>query len=262
MKTKKIVSIKTGKKKTVHDLEIKDGHHYILGDGTITHNSIGGYFPQQIISGGGGALFNSSVILQLSKAQLKDGDKEGDAAGIAKTGIIVTSKPVKNRFARPIPIKFHISFFKGMNPYVGLENYVTWEACGIQKGTFTEVINEIPQFMEDGVTPRMYRGKQKIVKENTGVFEFEADDGAKTWAVKHLNATVKGSELFTSKVFTEEVLKDLNENVIKGIFNLPKHVEHDDDLNAALGIIDDDIDNDEIDDNETVEIEVDEDNED
>jgi hypothetical protein len=67
----------------------------------------------------------SNVIL-LSKAQLKEGD--------TKTGIIVTSTPKKARFTRPYPVKFHISFMNGMNPYVGLQDFVSWEICGIQKG--------------------------------------------------------------------------------------------------------------------------------
>ena len=98
-----------------------------------TYASIGSFIPGQTISGGGGAIYNASVILQLSKAGLKEG--ETGANGFAmKTGIIVTSKPAKNRFARPLPIKFHISFYRGMNRYVGLEEFINWESCGIQRG--------------------------------------------------------------------------------------------------------------------------------
>ena len=98
-----------------------------------TYASIGSFIPGQTISGGGGAIYNASVILQLSKAGLKEG--ETGANGFAmKTGIIVTSKPAKNRFARPLPIKFHISFYRGMNRFVGLEEFINWESCGIQRG--------------------------------------------------------------------------------------------------------------------------------
>lgn len=208
-----------------------------------TYSGIGMFAPPEIISGGGGALFNSSVILILTKAQLKDGDQEAQDAGVAKTGIIVTSKPFKNRFARPIPIKFHISFFKGMNPYVGLENYVSWDACGIQRGVLTEEIIEKPIFEEDGVTPKMSRGKQKIEKVKTGNIIFEADDKAKTYAVKHLGKNIKGSALFSSEVFTEDILRQLDEKVIKPMFELPKVVQDDNDLNEALGIIEDENEN-------------------
>jgi hypothetical protein len=80
------------------------------------------------MSGGGGAIYAASMILMLSKASLKENNKEAEKAGMTKTGVLVTSKPTKNRFAKPIPVKFHISFYNGMNPYVGLEKYVSWES--------------------------------------------------------------------------------------------------------------------------------------
>jgi RecA/RadA recombinase len=200
-----------------------------------TYASIGGYIPMQIVSGGGGAIYNASIILMLSKAQLKDGDKEAADAGVAKTGIIVTSKPFKNRFAKPLPIKFHISFFKGMNPFVGLENYVTWENCGIGKGKLVEEIKETPIFEADGKTPKISRGKEKVEKKKTGKYVYEKDDSAKTFAVKHLGRTVKGSQLFSSEVFTQELLHKLDEDVIRPMFELPKVVLEDDELNEALG---------------------------
>jgi RecA/RadA recombinase len=191
--------------------------------------AIGSYVPMNVQSGGSGAIYNASIIVEFHKAGLKDGD--GDAAQAnSKSGIIVTSKIVKNRFARPIPIKFHISFFKGMNPYVGLENYVTWENSGIGRGELVEEILETPVFEADGVTPKIFRGKPKIERTKTGNITFKADPSAKTFAVKHLNKTVKGSELFTSAVFTEEVLKKLDENVIKPMFELPKVVSDVEDL--------------------------------
>ena len=42
-----------------------------------------------------------------------------------RDGIIVTAKTEKNRFARPEMIKFHIHYKKGMNPYVGLHEYLS-----------------------------------------------------------------------------------------------------------------------------------------
>jgi RecA/RadA recombinase len=201
-----------------------------------TYASIGGYIPMQIVSGGGGAIYNASIILMLSKAGLKaENDPEADAS-IAKTGIIVTSKPFKNRFAKPLPIKFHISFYKGMNPYVGLENYVSWEFCGIGRGKMIEEIIETPIFEADGVTPKMYRGKPKVERTKTGNFTYEEDQSAKTFAVKHLGRTLKGSAIFCSEVFTDDVLKKLDEEIIRPMFELPKIVQEDDELAEAMGI--------------------------
>jgi RecA/RadA recombinase len=205
-----------------------------------TYASIGGYIPMQIVSGGGGAIYNASIILMLSKAGLKDGDSEAADAGVAKTGIIVTSKPFKNRFAKPLPIKFHISFFKGMNPYVGLENFVSWEVCGIGRGKLVEEIIETPIFEADGVTPKMYRGKPKIEKTKTGNYIYEEDKSAKTFAVKHLGRTVKGSGIFSREVFTDEVLKQLDEQIIRPMFELPRIVQDDEELAEAFGLDHDD----------------------
>lgn len=195
-----------------------------------TYAAIGSYVPMQIISGGGGAIYNMSIILALSKAGLKED------GSLSKTGIVVTSKPAKNRFAKPIPIKFHISFFKGMNPYVGLENYVTWESAGIGRGKLIEEILETPIFEADGVTPKMYRGKPKVERTKTGKYVYEKDDKANTFAVKHLGRTVKGSEVFKPEVFTDEILQQLDETVIKKMFELPKVVMDDDELDEALGL--------------------------
>lgn len=197
------------------------------------YDVIGGYFPSTVQSGGSGPLYAASIILEFTKAGLKDGDEEAAEQGQAKSGIIVTSKVVKSRFARPIPVKFHISFYKGMNPYVGLENYVSWNTCGIERGTYVEEIIEKPVMEIDGVTPKMFRGKPKVERIKTGNFIFQPDPKAKTWAVKHLNTTVKN--LFTPDVFPLEVLQKLDE-IIRPIFELPKTMMDEKELVEAFGM--------------------------
>lgn len=209
-----------------------------------TYAAVGAYIPTQVVSGGGGAIYNASGILTFSKSQLKEGDAEAAEQGISKTGIVVSSKIYKSRFTRPIPIKFHISFYKGMNPYVGLENYVTWESCGIGRGKLVEEIHEELVWEDEEKTiPKMFRGKQKVIRTKTGNYIYEPDPKANVFAVKHLGRTVKGAQIFTSEVFTDEVLKQLDE-MIKPIFELPKASMDDDELAEALGLdIDDDIEN-------------------
>lgn len=206
-----------------------------------TYAAVGSYIPTQIVSGGGGAIYNASGILVLSKAGLDDTEGEGKDVGLKKAGIIVTSKIYKSRFTRPIPIKFHISLYKGMNPYVGLENFVSWETCGIGKGTLIEEIIETPQWEDEAQTiPKISRGKQKIERTSTGKFIYKEDPTAKTFAVKHLQKTVKGSALFTSEVFTHEVLVKLDD-IIRPMFELPKASMDDDELNDILEIDDEEI---------------------
>jgi RecA/RadA recombinase len=153
----------------------------------------GGFMPTKESSGGDGPIFAMSVISFLSKAQLKEN------GSTTKTGIIVTSNLKKSRFTIPEPVKFHISFANGMNPYVGLQDFVTWEACGIERGKLEEVKNK--------------EGKKELV--------FTANASSTRWAVKHLGKTVTSSQLFTGDIFTQEVLESLNEKVIKQHFLLP-----------------------------------------
>jgi RecA/RadA recombinase len=182
-----------------------------------TYASIGSFIPGQTISGGGGAIYNASVILQMTKAGLKED-------GVNKTGIIVTSKAAKNRFARPIPVKFHISFYKGMNPYVGLETFINWQNCGIQRGklldekTFIKYVQGKPA--EEIIGPTRFEHVNKETGE-VKVFYLEPKETARTIVVKHLCAEVKPNELFTPRVLTEEVLRELDEKVIKPMFMLP-----------------------------------------
>jgi RecA/RadA recombinase len=152
----------------------------------------GGYIPTKESSGGDGPVFAMSAVSFLSKAQLKDG------AG-TKTGIVVTSNLKKSRFTVPEVIKFHISFANGMNPYVGLQDYVTWDACGIERGKFEEIKNA--------------EGKKEMV--------FKPNASSTRWGVKHLGKTVASTELFTPEVFTEDVLRQLDVNVIMPKFKLP-----------------------------------------
>jgi RecA/RadA recombinase len=153
----------------------------------------GGFMPTKESSGGDGPIFAMSVISFLSKAQLKEN------GSTTKTGIIVTSNLKKSRFTIPEPVKFHISFANGMNPYVGLQDFVTWEACGIERGKLEEV--------------KTKDGKKELV--------FTANASSTRWAVKHLGKTVTSSQLFSGDIFTQEVLESLNEKVIKQHFLLP-----------------------------------------
>lgn len=153
-----------------------------------TTGNIGGFMPTKEAAGGDGPIFSMSNVIMLSKAQLKEGD--------TKTGIVVTSTPKKARFTRPYAVKFHISFMNGMNPYVGLQDFVSWENCGIQ------------------------RGKLEVDKK-TGEMEFIPNESSPRWAVRHLGKTVPSTQIFTAEVFTEDVLKQLDENVIQNHFKLP-----------------------------------------
>jgi hypothetical protein len=84
----------------------------------------------------------------------------------------------------------------GMNPYVGLQDFVSWEICGIE------------------------RGKLEVDKK-TGEMEFTPNASSTRWAIKHLGKTVTSSQLFSGEIFTYEVLKIIDEKAIKPHFLLP-----------------------------------------
>lgn len=164
-----------------------------------------GMFPTVNLSGGGGLIYSASVILALSKAQIKE--------GAIQTGIIVTVKTLKNRFGKPIPIKFHIRWDRGMNPFIGMEEYIDWDTCGIQKG------NIIGQKEYDKMSDKDKQTAKPFNSENGVQQYFVAKETARNFIVKHLGRGISPYELFTPEVFTREVLSQINEKKIKPKFS-------------------------------------------
>jgi RecA/RadA recombinase len=163
-----------------------------------------GMFPTINLSGGGGLVYSASVILALSKAQIKE--------GTVQTGIIVSVKTLKNRFGKPIPIKFHIRWDRGMNPYIGMEEYIDWETCGIQKGN---IINQkdydkLSEKDQASARPFQVEGETKY---------FVGKETARNFIVKHLGRGVSPYELFTAEVFNHDVLSQINDKKIKAKFS-------------------------------------------
>lgn len=181
--------------------------------------AIGSYVPMNVISGGGGILYNASIILELSKKKLEDKeaeqsnkDKNIDAV---RVGVTITVKPIKQRFARPIRAEFHIPFYKKPNPYVGLEKFVSWESCGVLRGKCLSEKEYSKLEDKEKAKCKQFEGN------NNEILYALPKDTARTLVCKHLNGEIPLIELFTPKVFTQEVLKQLDENVIKPTFSLP-----------------------------------------
>jgi hypothetical protein len=230
MKKLKLISKKKISEKTkVYDIEVQDEHNYILENGIISHNSIGSYVPSNVVSGGGGSLYNASIILELTKKRLEDKEaeqtnKEKNIDAV-KVGVTIIVKPIKQRFARPIRAEFHIPFYKKPNPFVGLEKFVSWESCGIMRGKV--------------ITAKEFAKLSEAEKKKCKEFENEAGekcyamakDTARTLVCKHLKGETPLINLFTDKVFTQEVLKELDEKIIKPTFSLP-NINSLDDLSA------------------------------
>lgn len=193
------------------------------------------FISQSVAGGGKGPEYAASIILFLTKAQLKEGD--------LKTGIIVSITPNKNRFSVPHKIKIHINFYEGMNEYVGLEQYIDWETCGIAPGkiidveelnkfakkiekekndkkrvelseVYTAVNDTCYEFGESTISIERYR--YYVTKDQAKIMGLsKPGDGI---AVKHLGETITDNRFFTSDVFTPEVIEMIDEKKVRGIF--------------------------------------------
>ena len=193
----------------------------------INHSyaSIGSYVPTQVQASGSGIQYNSSVTLELSTKKLED--KENDVLGskkqgnetAIKNGVLITAKPVKSRFTIPRKVSFQIPFHKKMNPYVGLEEYLNWDNAGIMFGKlYTEAEylklkpaeqNQCKEFMHNG--EKLYAMEKKTAMGKVGMI------------VKHLGQQLSLQDFYSEKVFTPEFMEQINETIIKPMFQLPDH---------------------------------------
>lgn len=185
------------------------------------------FIPQNIQAMGSGIVYNASITIELSAAKLED--KANDAAAKAragsdagtKNGVLVTAKPVKSRFCRPMKVKFQIPYYKKPNPFVGLEQFMTWENSGVVRGNLID--QKAYDKLSDAEKKKIYtfdfNGETKYV---------EPKDSARGIVVKHLGMQVPVTEFFTETVFTPEFLDYINTNVIHPMFDLPDQSAFDD----------------------------------
>lgn len=209
-----------------------------------TYASIGSYIPGQTISGGGGAMFNASIIFTLTKSKLTDKDSEDHVKkqGIeaTKIGIVVTVHPFKQRFARPIKVQIHIPFYKKPNPFVGLEKFVNWESCGIIRGKMLNTKDYGKLSPSEQKSCKQFTVPiDTTIKNDDGIRYALPKDTARTLVCKHLNGEIPISELYTDKVFTQEVLQQLDDNIIKKTFMLPSIESLDDLVEISGDLLDD-----------------------
>lgn len=193
---------------------------------------IGSMFPQFTQSGGLGIMYSASITLSMTKAKLKD-DK-GDAT--AQTGVIVTLKAEKNRFAKPEKARIHIHYKRGMNPYIGLETFVSWDACGIQKG------NILTEKEYSKLTDAAKKDCRQFASQDGELVYFSPKETARNYIAKHLGRAIEGTKFYTEDVFTPEVIAQLDENVI-----IPKFSFGEDSKDDSLLDIGHDEDGDDID---------------
>jgi len=122
MKIKSVVRNETPT--TVHDITVKDVHHYILENGIVSHNS---YFPTKVMSGGSGLVYIADSIAMLSKSKDKDKDKK-------VIGSLIKVKMLKSRLSKEnAEVEVKISYAGGLDRYHGLLEFA--EEAGMVTST-------------------------------------------------------------------------------------------------------------------------------
>lgn len=174
-------------------------------------------YAQDTQSGGTGLVYGASIILNMTKAKLKEGSEQ--------TGIVVTAKPQKNRFCIPTPVKFHISFQKGMNRYVGLQDYMSWDACGVGRGKFINA----KEYSKLGESEKEKCRKHPMSDD---VYFLPSDTG-RYICTDHQLEPFKWSEVCSSGVWTQDAIERLDKNVIVGIFAY-NDAKNNDDIKTIL----------------------------
>ena len=99
-----------------------------------------------------------------------------------------------------------------MNRFIGMEEYISWETCGIQKG------NILNQKEYDKLSDKDKLEAKSFKRDGEDVY-FMGKETARNWICKHLGRGVSAAELFTEEVFSKEVLEQINENKVKPKFS-------------------------------------------
>lgn len=178
-------------------------------------------FSKTVVSGGSGVNYNASITMMLTTAKLddKESDKvaEKKTGDFIKTGVIVTAKPEKSRFTIPQKVKFVIPFFKKPNPYIGLEPYLDWDNFGVMVG----------ELLDEKSYSKLSESEKstcsEMADENGVVCYAHPKESSKKIVVRHLGKEIPKQNLFTPEVFTEELLKKMDELVIRPNFELPSN---------------------------------------
>lgn len=149
----KIKTIKKVDTETVYDIQVEDVHHYILENGTITHNS--------------GLKYAASTIAMLSKSKDKD-EKTKEVVGN-----IIKCKMYKNRIAKEnTEVEVKLSYKTGLDRYYGLLDLAvkhdifkkSTKGIGMPDGSFTaskNVENEPEKFFTKDILEKLDKAAKK-----------------------------------------------------------------------------------------------------
>ena len=183
MKKKRIVSVESVGEREVFDISTTE-NMYITDNGLINHNS--------------GIVYGSSVIMNLAKAQLKESTEV--------VGQRVIAKAQKNRFCKPTPCEFEIRFDTSLNPYKGLQDYVTWDSCGVGRG----------KFIDEKEYSKLTAAAQSACRLCAANGQYFIPNNGRN-ICKEDGSVYPIDDFFTPKIFTQDVLERLDK-VISPLF--------------------------------------------
>lgn len=150
LKGDKGIKSKTLKMLAANCIRLFSGYEIGLIATNHTYKSQNMYDPDDVISGGGGFIFASSVVISMNKFKLKtdaDGKKVSDVLGIRSK-----MKCVKTRYAKPFEeVEITIPYDRGMDPYSGL-----FDMCE-QKKIFVKDGNRYRYLSADNTEHKLYR---------------------------------------------------------------------------------------------------------
>jgi len=105
-----------------------------------TYRSQDMFNPEDVISGGSGFIFASSIIVSMNKLKLKvnvEGEKVSEVLGIRSK-----IRCVKSRYAKPFEeVEVHIPYDTGMDPYSGLVDLFEKRGLLTKSGNFLEYVD-------------------------------------------------------------------------------------------------------------------------
>ena len=201
---------------------VSDMSYLNVGMTVVAHvyQSMSMFATNASIAGGSGVVYAASVILDLFAAKLQD--KENDAAAaksagsddLVRTGVQITAKPRKSRFTKCLKVRVNVPYFKAPNFLYGIEQFVNWDNAGVCRGTMIDEkeYNKMSENEQSKVHVWEFNGEKKYAIDK---------DTARTLVVKHLGGTVPIKDFFSDQIWTEDVLRELDENTMRPTFELP-----------------------------------------
>jgi RecA/RadA recombinase len=135
-----------------------------------TYKSQDMFNPDDVVSGGSGFIYASSIVVTMNKLKLKE-DEDGNKVSEVR-GIRAKVKCIKSRYAKPFEeVEIQIPWDGGMNPYSGLVDM-------FQKvGVITKDGNKLKYVARDGTEHKYF---EKAFKKNTELLDLMMDEYEET----------------------------------------------------------------------------------